>query len=47
MGHSDITKIEHVKSRLLTWQGKDEVFLELRVPRPPRTVILDSVVGSF
>lgn len=46
MGHSDITKIEPVKT--LNWQGKDGMFLELEgVPKNPRTEILDSVVGSF
>ena len=33
MGLSDITEMEQVKFRLLNWQGKDGIFLELvRMP---------------
>jgi hypothetical protein len=46
MGHSDITKMEDMKMRLLNWQGKDGIFLEIDgIPKTTMTVILDLVVG--
>lgn len=40
MGHSDITEMEHMKIRLLNWQGKGGIFLELDgIPKTLMTVI--------